>query len=123
PDLRLIRVGGDFTGPLERRLRNLGLQTRTTALPFLDRRVLAAVYRRAALVLLPSEREGFGLPVIEAIACGTPVVASDLGCLREVGEESVTYCAVGDVEAWADAVASLIREREKEPSRFDERRE
>ena len=41
-------------------------------LPFLDRRVLAAVYRRAALVLQPSEREGFGLPVAEAMACGTP---------------------------------------------------
>ena len=43
--------------------------------------------------------------------------------LREVGAEAATYCAVGDVEAWAEAVATLIREREREPSRWNERQE
>ena len=66
-------------------------------LPFLDRATLAAVYRRSALVLLPSEREGFGLPVLEALACGTPVVASDIDALREVGGDAVRYCPAEDV--------------------------
>ena len=57
-------------------------------LPFVDRATLAAVYRRAALALLPSEREGFGLPLVEALACGTPVVASDIPVLREVGGDA-----------------------------------
>ena len=45
--------------------------------PFLTRRELAAVYRRATILLMPSEAEGFGLPVVEAMASGTPVVATE----------------------------------------------
>ena len=63
----------------------LGLGHNIRVLPFVDRPVLAALYRRASLVLLPSEREGFGLPLVEAMACGISVVASDLPVLREVG--------------------------------------
>ncbi len=39
---------------------------------------------------MPSEREGFGLPVVEAMACGTPVVASDIAVLREVGGDAAS---------------------------------
>ena len=78
-------------------------------LPFLDRRVLAAVYRRAALVLQPSEREGFGLPVAEAMACGTPVVASTVPALREAGGDGAIYCRVGDLRRLDGAVGALLR--------------
>jgi glycosyltransferase involved in cell wall biosynthesis len=92
------------------------------ALPFLDERVLAAVYRRADLLLQTSEREGFGLPVVESLACGTPVLASDLPVLREVGGGAATYRTVADVEGWAEAAARLLAERLCEPERWDERR-
>jgi glycosyltransferase involved in cell wall biosynthesis len=70
------------------------------------------VYRRAAVLVLPSEREGFGLPLIEAFACGTPVVASDLPVLREVGGPVAEFCRAGDRGAWAQSVLSLIGERD-----------
>jgi glycosyltransferase involved in cell wall biosynthesis len=111
PSVHLVRVGDTFTPNQERLAARLGLSGHITVLPFVDRRVLAAIYRRAALLLQPSEREGFGLPVAEAMACGTPVVASDLPALREVGGAAATYCPVGDVDRWITSVADLLRER------------
>jgi len=111
PGLRLIRVGDRFTSAQERQVRQLGLTNAVTVLPFVDRRVLAALYRRAAMLLQPSEREGFGLPVAEAMASGTPVVASCIPALVEVGGRAATYCPVGDVGAWVSAIAELLDER------------
>ncbi len=111
PTLRLIRVGDTFTPAQSRQVRQLGLDDAVTVLPFVDRRMLAAVYRRAALLLQPSEREGFGLPVAEAMASGTPVVASRIPALVEVGGATATYCPVGDVRAWVAAVSELLDER------------
>jgi len=123
PDVRLIRVGGPFTAEQRVRARELGVLDAITVLPFVDRATLAAVYRRSALALLPSEREGFGLPVIEALACGTPVVASDIAVLKEVGGPVVTYCAVGDRATWVQTIEQLLIERESDPVAWRQRRE
>jgi glycosyltransferase involved in cell wall biosynthesis len=69
---------------------------------------LRALYRGADLFALPSRHEGFGLPVVEAMAQATPVVASDLPVLREVGGPGARYLAPGDVVTWADAVNALL---------------
>jgi glycosyltransferase involved in cell wall biosynthesis len=100
----------------------LGLHDHVAVLPFVDRRVLAAIYRRAAVLLQPSDREGFGLPVAEAMACGTAVVASDIAALREVGGDAATYCPVGDVDVWMSTVAALLEERATNPDRWRARR-
>ena len=112
PTLRLLRVGGKLT------YRQLGLCAdlelpfdSVVELPFLERPVLAAVYRRSAALLATSTREGFGWPVVEAMACGTPVVASDLPVFREVGGEAVTYAPVRDLQAWVEAVDRLLYDR------------
>jgi glycosyltransferase involved in cell wall biosynthesis len=122
PDVRLVRVGGPFTAEQRAHVRELGLEDAIVVLPFLDRSTLAAVYRRSALVLLPSEREGFGLPVLEALACGTPIVASDIDALREVGGAAVEYCPPEDVTAWANAVGRALGERRENSARWRERR-
>jgi glycosyltransferase involved in cell wall biosynthesis len=123
PRVRLVRVGGPFTAEQERLLRDLDLPRHVSVLPPLDDRLLAAVYRRAAVVVLPSDREGFGLPIIEAMACGTSVVASDLAVLREVGGGVAGHCAPGDTGAWAQAVIALVRERSEAPERCAARRD
>ena len=75
---------------------------------FLDDPALRAVVAGASALVLPSRDEGFGLTVLEALAAGTPVVASDLPVLREVGGEAVTYAPVGDPPAFAAALADVL---------------
>jgi glycosyltransferase involved in cell wall biosynthesis len=122
PVARLVRVSGPFTADQAALARELAVADATTVLPFVEPAVLAAIYRRAALVLLTSDQEGFGLPLIEALACGAPVIASDLPVLREVGGDAVEFVAVGDVPAWISAALRLIRERANDPTRFSARR-
>jgi glycosyltransferase involved in cell wall biosynthesis len=122
PDARLIRVGGPLEPAQERLARSLGLADAVVTLPFLDRATLAAVYRRAALVLQPSAAEGFGLPVAEALACGTPVLASDLPALREVGGAAACYRPVGAVAAWAAAAGELLEQHRRRDAAWHARR-
>jgi glycosyltransferase involved in cell wall biosynthesis len=122
PRARLIRVGGSFTPEQARLSRELGIAEAISVLPPLSHPVLAAVYRRAALTVLPSDAEGFGLPVIESLACGTPVVASDLASLREAGGDAAVYCAAGDADAWVAAIAGLLGERAARPDAWQVRR-
>jgi glycosyltransferase involved in cell wall biosynthesis len=89
----------------------------------MSREVLAAIYRHATLVLQPSDAEGFGLPVIEAMACGTPVVASDLPVLREVGGDAAAYAPVADTGAWSHTVTSLLNDRVQDPEQWSLRRD
>ncbi len=77
---------------------------------YLDDAALRSVVARASALVLPSRDEGFGLPVLEALAAGTPVLASDLPVLREVGGEHARYAAVGDPEAFADALRRLLED-------------
>jgi glycosyltransferase involved in cell wall biosynthesis len=110
PDARLVRVGGAFTRAQQQLAERLDVANAIVQLPFLDRAQLAAMYRRASVVVLPSDREGFGLSVIEAMACGTPVIASDIPALREVGGTAAIYASPGDVEQWVQALTQLHRE-------------
>jgi glycosyltransferase involved in cell wall biosynthesis len=122
PGVRLVRVGGPFTREQADQVGALNLSAQVRVLPRLTRRVLAAVYRSATLVLVPSEREGFGLPVAESLACGTPVVASDLPALREVAADAAMHCGVGDVRGWVDAVTGLLDERQLDRAAWARRR-
>ena len=122
PEARLVRAGGPLTPDQQALAERLGIAGSVVTLPFITRDVLAAVYRRAALVLQPSEAEGFGLPVAEAMSCGTLVVASDLPVLREAGGADTTYVPVGDAAAMGAAALALLAERDREPSAWNARR-
>lgn len=123
PGVQLLRVGGAFTAEQETMVRNLGLAERIHRLPYLEPPQLRALYSRATLVLQPSEYEGFGLPVAEALATGAVVVASDIPVLREVGGEAVAYSAVGEIPAWTRQVVDLLELARSSDGMWQERRE
>ena len=122
PRIKLVRVGGTLPSDLRALAERLGVSDAIVEMPFLERRLLAAVYRRAALVIMPSDREGFGLPVVEALACGVPVVASDIPALKEVGGDATTYCPVGDVSCWVAQITALLRQRQTDTAAWGVRR-
>lgn len=116
PEVMLVKVGGEWSGDQRAQLDRLGLAGATVHKTGLSRAELAEVYRRAPVVLVPSEAEGFGLPVVEALACGAAVVASDLPVLREVGGAVVKYRPVGDVPGWAGAVREVLTDPTDDPT-------
>jgi glycosyltransferase involved in cell wall biosynthesis len=75
---------------------------------YLEDARLRAVVAGAAALVLPSRDEGFGLPVLEALAAGTPVVASDLPVLREVGGTVTSYAEVGGPASFAAALEAVL---------------
>ena len=78
---------------------------------------LRSVVAGAAALVLPSRDEGFGLPVLEALACNVPVVCTDVAALREVAGGHAVHVPVGDVEALATAMVDVV---ETEPRTADQ---
>lgn len=74
---------------------------------------LAALYCGAVLFVMPSLYEGFGLPVLEAMACGTPVLCSNAGSLVEVGGTAVKFVDGHDVDMMARAMETLLKDAEE----------
>jgi glycosyltransferase involved in cell wall biosynthesis len=117
PDLKLVKVGGPWQPEQKDLINRLGIAAGIQQDIGVDRGTIARLYRQAAIVLMPSEAEGFGLPVIEALACGSIVVASDLAVLREVGGRAAVYCPVADVAAWSQTVGRLLADPAQAPLR------
>jgi exopolysaccharide biosynthesis WecB/TagA/CpsF family protein len=82
--------------------------TGVKCLGFVPDQDLPALYRGATLYVQPSLYEGFGLPIVEAMAAGTPVLSSDQGALPEVGGGAVAYCEPRDASQWAAAMTRLL---------------
>jgi len=114
PDVRLLRIGEPFTPAQLQLARELGVENAVSILSNVPRAILAAAYRRADLLVHAAETEGFGLTVIEALASGCPVVASDIAALREVGGPAATYCRVADLDQWKQTVIALLRDKQQD---------
>ena len=94
---------------LRGRLARDGLNERVRHLGFVSAEQLAGLYRDAVALVLPSLYEGFGLPVLEAMKLGTPVVASDISPLREVAQDAALYVSAPlEAEAWRSALARIL---------------
>jgi alpha-1,3-rhamnosyl/mannosyltransferase len=108
PNGQLVIAGDDPRHP-EVRERAAALPKGSVVLPGrLPESAVPDLYRGAATVVLPSRAEGFGLPVIEAMACGVPVICSDLPVLREIADGVAVFCDPNDPAAFADAIGTML---------------
>lgn len=111
PPLELVCVG-----PIDRRypdaaaLATLHGASRITALGAVSDEELRWLYRNATLFVFPSLYEGFGFPLLEAMASGVAAIASDIPALRELGGDAPLWVPARDSEAWSQAVQSLSRD-------------
>ena len=90
---------------------------RVRILNFVPSRDLPALYAHCAVVALTSLLEGFGLTVLEGLACGRPVVATRVGAVSEIGEDAVYYGEVRDADSIADALLAALRGDDRERRR------
>jgi glycosyltransferase involved in cell wall biosynthesis len=104
--LVLVQRTGSGTG-LEQLAAQLGIAERVRWLPGIHGEELVSVLQSAQALLQPSIVEGFGMPVLEAMACGCPVIASDTPALVEVLDGAGLHARVGDPEAFASALQQL----------------
>jgi glycosyltransferase involved in cell wall biosynthesis len=109
-DLVLVGRWGWHTEEAQEALARSPVRARIHHLDYLDRDVLKLVLARAEALLFPSLLEGFGLPVVEAMAAGTPVIASRCSSLPEVGGDAVLYAEHGEPRALAEAILRLAGE-------------
>ncbi|GEM_PF-299750 len=113
PNAKLKIIG---QGPLENQIKqwiaDFELQDKVEIIPWTEN--LADYYRKAVATLITSDREGFGMIAVESLACGTPVIMTDVGCAHEVvkNEENGIIVPVGNVMAIANAM-QLVWEKSK----------
>jgi glycosyltransferase involved in cell wall biosynthesis len=100
--VQLVLAGGAYE-----RFRS---RERVTIAGFVSDDELAALYRGALSVVVPSIEEGFGLPAAEAMASGAPVITSDAAALVEVTGSAALHVDALDVDGWADAIATIAND-------------
>ncbi|HVP35766.1 MAG TPA: glycosyltransferase family 4 protein [Terriglobales bacterium] len=115
PNARLVIVGeGDYKPELQNLARNLELEDRIIFTGFVDARTKVEWLRRAWVTVYPSVKEGWGLTNIEANACGTPAIASDVPGLRESvlpGRTGFLF-KYGDIEELSDRIIKITTDKE-----------
>ncbi len=115
PDVSLVMVGrsGSSFRIVEALIDALGVRERVRVLGHVPDDVLPSLFTSAAVFTLPSLHEGFGLPVLEAMACGTPVVASNVYALPEVCGDAAELVDPYSVESIANGLLRVLSEPDR----------
>lgn len=114
PDLRLVIAGGKgwLYEEIFETVERLGVGDRVRFLGFVADEDLPALYNAAEVFAMPSLYEGFGLPVLEALACGTPVVTSNVSSLPEVAGDAALLVSPHDVAGLSQALYQALTDQE-----------
>lgn len=107
-DLVIVGKRGWDARAVEQRIRQLHVDERVHVLEYVEEADLVTLLGCATALLFPSRYEGFGLPVLEAMACGTPVVATTTSSVPEVGGDAVLYADPADRQLWAAHIGRII---------------
>jgi len=113
-ELKLVKVGraggreSDFRQTTMQAIERNGLQQEVVIRDFVPQDELVALYQHAECLLFPSRYEGFGWPPLEAMACGTPVIASTAGSVPEVVGDAALLVEPDDIAGWARAMERLL---------------
>ena len=113
-DLKLVIAGTRGWSSLDLKKEAERFGGRLIWLDYVDQDRLPGLYRDALALLFPSRYEGFGLPALEAMACGTPVLASDTSSLPEVVGQAGCLLPPGDADAWVQALTQLVNDPEQQ---------
>jgi glycosyltransferase involved in cell wall biosynthesis len=105
--LLIASCHGRYRTHLQQAVRQAGIESSVTFLAYIARDELVRLYQTCSAFVYPSKWDGFGIPPLEAMACGAPVIASDIPAHREVLGRHATLVRLGDESAWADAFAAL----------------
>jgi len=110
-DSALVFVGRTNRGAerLARQVRQAGPRSHIIALDYVPRETLPAIYSGASLFVYPSRYEGFGLPVLEAMSCATPVIVSSADALVELVDDAGVVLRTESVEELTQAMERLLR--------------
>jgi glycosyltransferase involved in cell wall biosynthesis len=106
----LVLAGGDFLGAeaVHKLVEKSPVRDRIQMLGFVRDDCLPSLFAGATVFVFPSFYEGFGIPVLEAMACGAPVIASDCSSLPEVGGDAVSYFDPNRVDQLCDRLVELL---------------
>lgn len=110
PSLFILGTPAGFSPPVDiaGAAASAGLESRVTVREYVPEEDMLLLYNACGMFVYPSIYEGFGLPVIEAMACGAPVACSRATSLPEVGGDAVEYFDPLDVEEMADTIARVL---------------
>jgi len=109
--IKLILVGqsSHYQRQMIELVKEKRLEDRVIFPGYVPERELATLYSMATAFLFPSAAEGFGLPLVEAMATGCPIIASDLKVFHEIGGDAVSYLPVGNMPMLADEMLEMIK--------------
>jgi len=123
-ELSLVLAGGAGWGAddLPGVIASSGVEAKVARLGYVDDEAVPALLRRAAVVAYPAREEGFGLPALEALACGAPLVTTEGTAMAEMAGDAALLVPPGDIDALAEALADALEATPRAATQAEARR-